>query len=190
MMRGMEWIVSAGLLVAVAAWVAGVCHRLQLLRSEVRGAWADWLADTQRRNETLGEFAESVSLRLPPGEMLPRTLRRLLGDSERGLRRGEHLLWSADEELRQTEGELRRKADAAARRVEESAALRADEGLWALCERLLQALERQEQSGNRFRLAAETYHAALREPPVQLIAPTLGFLRVVVLPLMQNARMP
>lgn len=186
----MEWLVSAGLLVAVAAWVAGVCHRLQLLRTEVRGAWEEWLADPRRRNKILGEFAESVSLLLPPGEMMPRTLRRLVTDSERSLRSGEQLLWTAEAESRQTEGKLRREANGAAHRVERTDALRSDEGVWRLCEHLLQTLERQEQSGRRFSLAAESYNAALREPPVQLIAPTLGFLRVVVLPLMQDAREP
>lgn len=186
----MEWLVSAGLLVAVAAWVAGVCHRLQLLRTEVRGAWADWLADTRRRNEALGAFAESVSLLLPPGEMLPRTLRRLVTDSDCELRQGDELLWDAEAATAQTEVALRQEANGAARRVERTDALRADATLWAACERLLQTLERQEQSGRRFSLAAESYNAALQEPPVQLIAPTLGFLRVVVLPLMQNAREP
>lgn len=177
-------------MVAVAAWVAGVCHRLQMLRTEVRGAWADWVDETRRRNETLGEFAESVSLLLPPGEMLPRTLRRLQGDSDRGLRQGEHLLWREDDALQQTEGALLREAGSAARQVEETAALRADAGLRGACERLLLALEHQEQSRNRFCLAAEAYNAALREPPVQLLAASLGFLRVAVLPLMQNARLP
>lgn len=186
----MEWLVSAGLLVAVAAWVACVCHRLQVLRTEVRGAWADWLADTRRRNETLGELAESVSVLLPPGEMLPRTLRRLVTDSERLLRAGDCLLWEAEEGTHRTEKALSREARGAARRVEDAASLRADEGLSALCERLLQALERQEQSGRRFCLAAESYNAALREPPVQLIAPPLGFLQVAALPLIQSARMP
>lgn len=178
MMAGMEWLVSAGLLVAVAAWVAGLCHRLRLLRSDVRGAWADWLADTRRRNEALGEMAECVSVLLPPGEMLPRTLRRLLADSDRALRAGEGLLWSDSAAPRQTEGDLRREARAAALRVEQTAVLRADEGAQGLCERLLLALERQEQSGRRLRLAAEAYNAVLREPPVQLLAPSLGFLRV------------
>lgn len=166
----MEWLVSAGLLVAVAAWVAGVCHRLQLLRTEVRGAWADWLADTRRRNEALGAFAESVSMLLPPGEMLPRTLRRLVTDSDCELRQGDELLWEVEAATAQTEAALRQEANGAARRVERTDALRADATLWAACERLLQTLERQEQSGRRFLLAAESYNAALQEPPVQLIA--------------------
>lgn len=186
----MEWLISAGLLVAVAAWVAGVCHRLQVLRTEVRGAWADWLADTRRRNESVEALAESVSVRLPSGEMLPRTLRRLVTDSERSLRGGEELLWAAEEETTTTEGELRRAACLAAHRVEETDSLREDKRLCALCEQLLHTLERQEQSARRFNLAAESYHAALQEPPVQLLASSLGFLQVAVLPLMQNAREP
>lgn len=175
MMSCMEWLVSAGLLVAVAAWVAGVCHRLQLLRTEVRAAWAEWLADTHRRNEHAEALAESVSVMLPPGEMLPRTLRRLVSDSELVLRQGEQLLWSEEEEARRTEDALRREACLAARRVEENGSLRADERLWSLCEQLLRTLERQEQSARRFNLVVETYNTALREPPVQLLAPSLGF---------------
>lgn len=181
MMPGMEWLVSAGLMVAVAAWVAGVCHRLQMLRAEVREAWADWLEDTRRRNDALGEFAESASVLLPPGEMLPRTLRRMVADSERSLRMGEHLLWTEDDAARVTETSLYREASAAARLVEQTPQLRDDEGLGALCEGLLRALERQEQSGHRLNLAAEAYNAALREPPVEMIAPVLGFLRIAYL---------
>lgn len=109
---------------------------------------------------------------------MPRTLRRLVEDSERHLRQGEHLLWEEDEETRQTERALHREAHDATRRVEETGNLRTDAGLWELCERLVHALKRQEQSGRRFNLAAEAYNAALREPPVQLLAPMLGFLRV------------
>lgn len=178
MMHGMEWLVSAGLLVAVAAWVAGVCHRMQLLRAEVRGTWADWMEDTHRRNESVEALAESVSVLLPAGEMLPRTLRRLVADSERHLRRGEYLLWAETEEPKQTEEELHREAHDAVCRVESTSSLRADARLLEHCERLVHTLERQEQSGRRFNLAAEAYNAALREPPVQLLAPMLGFLRV------------
>lgn len=178
-MRGMEWLVSAGLLVAVAAWVVGLCHRLQLLRTEVRSAWQDWLDDTRRRNESLGELAEAAALLLPQGEMLPRTLRRLIADSERTLPEGEKLLWSEHAETHRTEAALRREASAAARRVKSEQSLRADAGLSHLCEQLLLRLERQEQSGRRFRLAAEAYNAVLSEPPVRLLAPSLGFLRVV-----------
>lgn len=179
MMRNMEWLVSVGLLVAVAAWVAGLCHRLQLLRTEVRGAWQDWLDDTRRRNASLGEFAEVVALLLPQGEMLPRTLRRLVADSERMLLVGEGLLWDEAPFSRRTEGELRRAASAATRRAEEMADLQADERLRRVCEHLLQHMERQEQSGRRFRMAAEAYNAALTEPSVRLFAPSLGFVRVV-----------
>lgn len=176
---GMEWLVSAGLLVAVAAWVAGLCHRLQHLRTEVRGAWQDWLEDTRRRNKAAGEFAEFAALLLPPGEMLPRTLRRLVADSDRLLPVGERLLWTENVERVRTEGELRRELSAAARRAEDWRTGRADDGLERVSEELLQRMERYEQSGRRFRLAAEAYNAALAEPPVRLLAPSLGFLRVV-----------
>lgn len=178
MIRDMEWLVSVGLLVAVAAWVAGLCHRLQHLRAEVRGAWRDWLEDTRRRNETAGEFADFVALLLPPGEMLPRTLRRLLADSDRALPLGEGLLWAEHAERTLAEGALCRELSAATRRAEALQRQRADEGLARVCEQLLLCLERQEQSGRRFRIAAEAYNAALAEPPVRALAPGLGFLRV------------
>lgn len=179
MMLGMEWLVSTGLLVAVVAWVVALCHRLQLLRTDVRGAWQDWLDDTRRRNETLGEFAETVALLLPQGEMLPRTLRRLVADSDRMLLMGEGLLWEEVPHSSRTEGELRREASVAARRAEESGVLHSDERLRKVCDCLLQRMERQEQSSRRFRLAAEAYNAALSEPPVRLLAESLGFARVV-----------
>lgn len=166
----MEYLVSAGLLVAVLAWVSGLCHRLRLLRAEVQGAWADWLRDTRCRNETLGEFAELAAVLLPPGEMLPRTLRRLLADSERALRGGERLLWRADGTAMAAEQSLRREAERASRV--------GCDGLQSLGESLALALERQGRSERRFQSAAETYNLALREPPVRLLSAALGFHRV------------
>ena len=166
----MEYLISAGLFVAVLAWVSALCHRLRLLRAELRGAWADWLRDTRRRNATLGEFAELAAVLLPPGEMLPRTLRRLVADSDRALEGGERLLWRADRSALRAEQALRREAEHASR-------LGCD-GLQKLGERLTRELERQGQSERRFRLAAECYNAALAEPPVRPVAAGFGFLRV------------
>lgn len=166
----MEYLVSAGLLVAVLAWVSGLCHRLRLLRADLRGAWADWLRDTRRRNEALGEFAELAAVLLPPGEMLPRTLRRLLADSDRALRGGEALLWRSDRAALAAEAALRREAEQASRL--------ACAGLQEPGERLSLALERQGQSERRFQLAAEAYNLALQEPPARLLAPGFGFRRV------------
>lgn len=190
MIRRMEWLISAGLLVAVAAWVAGVCHRLRLLRSEVCDAWAAWMDDARRRNEALNEFAELASLLLPPGEMQPRTLRRLLADSERALRRGQGLLWQLDSVAEAGEHALRREAERAARRAEEESRRLAHEGLQNLGERLAQLLEKQGQSARRFREAAELYNAALREPPLQAVAASLGFRRTALPAHRQNARLP
>lgn len=161
---------------AVLAWVSGLCHRLRLLRAELRGAWADWLRETRCRNETLAEFAELAAVLLPAGEMLPRTLRRLLADSDRALRQGEALLWRADRSARAAEKALRREAGLAARCA--GATLLHHEGVQPLVERLTQELERQQQSERRFRLAAETYNAALHEPPVRPVAAGFGFLPV------------
>ena len=166
----MEYLVSAGLLAAVLAWVSALCHRLRLLRAEVQDAWADWLRDTRSRNEALGEFAELAAVLLPPGEMLPRTLRRLLADSDRALRGGENLLWHADRSALAAEQTLRQKAEQASRL--------GCEGLQSLSESLALALERQGQSERRFHLAAESYNMALLEPPVRLLARGLGFHRV------------
>ncbi|MCQ2365515.1 MAG: hypothetical protein MJ051_08210 [Akkermansia sp.] len=166
----MEYLVSAGLLVAVLAWVSALCHRLRLLRAELQGAWADWLRDTRCRNETLGEFAELAAVLLPRGEMLPRTLRRLVADSNRVLKDGERLLWRADRAMLRAEQALRQEAEQASKLHHE--------GLLELGERLARELERQGQSERRFRLAAECYNAALAEPPVRLVAPGFGFTRV------------
>lgn len=176
-MADMEILISVGLLVAVAAWGARLCHRLFCLRAELRGAWEAWMQDTRSRNETLEAFAELFSLLMPAGEMQPRTLRRLVADSERLLRAGEALLWQATAAECTAEGELRRAAELAARTVEERAALRGHESLGPLCERLLTAMERQSQSGARLQAAAEAYNAALQEPPARLVAPGMGFLR-------------
>lgn len=190
MIRRMEWLISVGLLVAVAAWVAGVCHRLQLLRNEVCNAWEAWMADARRRNETLGEFAAMMALLLPPGEMQPRTLRRLLADSERVLRRGQGVLWQADAAAEEGERALRQEAERAVRRAEEESRRLTHEGLQSLGASLAQRLERQGQSSRRLQLAAEAYNAALREPPLQAVAASLGF-RCASLPVPhKNARLP
>lgn len=165
----MEWLVSAGLLVAVAAWVAGVSHRLQMLRGKMRRAWADWLEETHRRNEALGKWTEAVSVLLPPGEMLPRTLRRLLSDSELDLRAGAVRM--------DTEGELKRKALTIAMSLSVPLPTPSDTGLPKLCEALRLCLEAQERRALQFRAAAEAYHTALQEPPIRLIAAALGFQR-------------
>lgn len=166
-MADMEILISVGLLVAVAAWVAGLCHRLSRLRAELRSAWEAWAQDTRRRNETLGEFAELYALLMPAGEMQPRTLRRLLADSDRALRAGK--LQDAGE------GELCRELERATSVVGETAVLRSHEGMAALCEQLTKAQKRQKLSEQQLQEAEEAYLAALKEPPVRLVAPSLGF---------------
>lgn len=173
MIRGMEILISVGLLVAVAAWVAQLCHRLVLLRAELRGAWEAWMLDTRRRNETLGELAELFSLLMPAGEMPPRTLRRLVADSERVLKAGESLLWQSRQPA--GEDELCRSATEAVRLAGERAELRGHQSMGTLRERLEADLEQQAQSETRLQLAAAAYNAALREPPVAPLAPVLGF---------------
>lgn len=173
MIRGMEILISVGLLVAVVAWVAHLCHRLVLLRAELLGAWGEWMLDTRRRNETLGEFTELFSLLMPAGEMPPRNLRRLVADSERVLRAGEALLWQTPPPA--GEDELCRTAAAAARMAEERAELREHLTMGTLRARLEADLAQQAQSETRLLLAAAAYNAALREPPVSPLAPVLGF---------------
>lgn len=169
MMAGMEILISVGLLVAVAAWVAGLCHRLSRLRAELLCAWKAWEQDTRRRNETLGEFAELYALLMPAGEMQPRTLRRLRADSDRALSSGQ---------MQDTgEGELCRALEQATLTVEETAALRSHEGMAALCEQLTKVQKRQKLSGQQLQEAEEAYLAALKEPPARLLAPSLGFHR-------------
>lgn len=169
----MEILISVGLLVAVAAWVARQCHRLILLRTELRSACSAWVLDTRRRNETLGEFTALFSLLMPAGEMTPRALRRLVADSERALQAGEALLWQAEA----TEGEdaLCRAAAEAARLAEERVELRQHEPMDSLRQRLKADLARQALSCTRLQEAAAAYNNALCEPPVRPLAPMLGF---------------
>lgn len=167
---GMELLISAGLLLVVAAWMTKTCHRLRSLHANVQQAWDAWMLDTRRRNAALEDVAELLALLLPTGDMLPRTLRRLSADSEYILRTG---LCKGDNH--QQEIRLCQEAEAAIRRADESAHLHSHETLAALCSKLTEALARQEESALNLQGVSELYNRALDEPPIRLLAPSFGF---------------
>lgn len=178
MMRGMEWLIASGLMVAVFAWLAELCHRLHLLRAGVLHTWEIWVDATHHRNDCLGNFAELLALLLPRGDMQPRALRRMVADSERALREhplpfrgtGRHAAVYGEEALRLCTGD-------SLRRVENHADLRRHEKLQGLCERLNVAEEWQRQTEQDYAARVAAYNRALREPPARLPAHLLGFRR-------------
>ena len=93
-MRGMQYLVSFALLVAVAAWIVRIYNNLDHLRGVVCSCWGQWRKATHHRNECLTDFAVVFALFLPQGDPLPRNLRRLAADSERTLALTREPRWS------------------------------------------------------------------------------------------------
>ena len=69
-MRGMQYLVSFALLVAVAAWMVRIYNNLDHLRGVVCSCWGQWRKATHHRNECLTDFAVVFALFLPQGDPL------------------------------------------------------------------------------------------------------------------------
>lgn len=178
----MQYLVSAALLVAVAAWVVAVFNRLNHLRGEVCGAWQQWITATHRRNECLADFASVFALLMPQGDMLPRSLRRLAADSERSLGASPEPHWGASPGfVGGAEAVLRRVVDDSMVAVENSPLLRAHERLQQLSSQVHLSCYQQEQYTRLFNHMAEAYNNALADPSGRLLAPLFGFASAGVL---------
>lgn len=191
MMHGMEWLIASGLLVAVWAWVAELCHRLLHLRAGVQGAWQQWVEATHRRNDCLIEVAAALAPALPREDVLPRVLRRLAEDSDRLLREQPQLPWGGVRHAAVlSEAALRRQAQGSWNRVAQQESLQWNEGLRHLRELWEDADAWQRQSERVYGDVAGSYNAALREPPVRALAGMLGFRRVGTFPLWEKENHP
>lgn len=173
----MPYLVSLALLVALAAWMVGVYNQLEHLRGVVCHCWGQWRKATQRRNESLRDFAAVFAMFMPPDAALPRDLRRLAEDSERTLALSLEPRWSRSHGfVGEAEKLLRMKVERSVQAVEDSPVMRAHDSLQRLCCSMSVSLYQQEKVAALFNQAAGEYNAALRAPSARLLAPIFGFL--------------
>lgn len=178
----MSYLVSVGLLVLVAAWVVGVYNRLRFLRGRVAAAWAHWLRATRQRNACVEEFAAAVSVALPQGDMLPRSMRRLAQDSNLALasaaagRSNTAAMRAAI-----TERELHRVLRRLEPTMEALCAQPSTEHLQFLGTQVNITLFHQGRQARIFNRLAADYNAALRDTPGRILSPLFGFEEAVPL---------
>lgn len=175
-MRGMQYLVSFALLVAVAAWMVRIYNNLDHLRGVVCSCWGQWRKATHHRNECLTDFAVVFALFLPQGDPLPRNLRRLAADSERTLALTREPRWSRLHGfVGGAESLLRQAVERSVQAVEDSPVMREHEHLQRLCSSMSVSLFQQEQMTELFNRAAKDYNAALVTPSARFLAPLFGF---------------
>lgn len=175
-MRGMQYLISLALLVAVGGWIVGVYNRLHHLRGSVCNCWSQWRKATHYRNECLSDFTAAFAAFLPREEPMLRHLRHLVADSERSLSLAPEPRWNSRCGFVAGAEQLVRQAVAqSVRMVEESPAMSAHEHLLELCSSVSLSLHRQEQLSALFNAAAGEYNAALGSPSARLLAPVFGF---------------
>ena len=178
----MSYLVSLGLLVLVAAWVVGVYNRLRILHSRVAEAWEHWRKVTRRRNACVEEFAAAVSVALPRGDMLPRSMRRLAQDSN--LELASATAGRADTATMRaaiTERELHRVLRRLEPAMEALGAQPSTEHLQFLGAQVNITLFHQGQHARIFNRLAADYNAALRDTPGRILSPIFGFEEAVSL---------
>lgn len=172
----MLYVVSLGMLVAVAAWVAAVYSRLNFLHGQVQDAWLQWVHATRRRNECLGDFTAAFAACLPQGSMLPRNLRRLTEDSRLALAAGAapprplcmKAVHDVEEHLQST---MRDSVSV----IENDRNLRENTVLVQLCNAISLSVWRQEQEERNYNRYAGDYNNAIDSPAVHWVAEAFGF---------------
>mgnify|MGYP003292472670 CR=1 FL=1 len=172
----MSYLVSIGLLVLVAGWALSVYNRLRYMREQVAEAWAHWLKATRQRNAYVEDFAAAVSLVLPPGDMLPRSLRKLAQDSRLALAQataGRHD--SSSLRASHAERELRRVLRRFEPTLESLAAQPSNEHLQFLGTQVNLLLFHQNQYARVFNRLAADYNTALQDVSGRILAPVFGF---------------
>lgn len=178
-MGGMEYIIPLALLVAVAAWLTAVFHRLNHLYGQVQSAWMQWSHATRQRNECLGDFTAVFSGYLPQGDMLPRDLRRLTEDSQRALSSSPQApMAGAMGAVGEAERALRRVVGDSVQTLESSAPMRENQRLLQLCSQMSVTLFQQEQMARSYNRLAADYNQALSAPSGRLVGGIFGFLPV------------
>lgn len=172
----MIYVVSLGLLVAVAAWLVSVYHRLNFLRGQVQDAWLQWSRVTMQRNERLGHFAASFASYLPVGDMLPRELRRMMEDSRLALSARPCAPRPGGlKALREAELGLRQRMGDSVQLIENSLVMRSNADLVQGCREVSDALAMQEQIAKAYDRSAGDYNSALLGPAARMVAGLFGF---------------
>ena len=178
MIGGMEIVVSMALLVAFLGWVVAVYNKLLHLRTEVLGAWKQWLSATRNRNERLSDFADGFAQTLPDGGAASERLRQLADDSEKTLHELQGPRWGIVEggSLPGVEWRLQRAVYESVHEVERVPGTPEHEQLHQLCGLMSVALCQQEHRTRLFNRAAQEYNAALVTLGGRMLAPLFGFL--------------
>ncbi len=175
-MRPMGYLIALGLLVAVAGWLTAMYHRLEHLRSHALAAWFQWQHGAHLRNEHLHQYAALFSLLLPQGNMMPRDIRRLIGDSERALSvpvdSASHS--TAVAQLGATEQALRRTLTQSFFFIDE-ACDGAPPDMSLVVEELKKLVSLQDNLAHTFNKSVDTYNHAISEPTGRFVSSLFGF---------------
>ncbi len=178
-MRGMQYLISFALLVALAAWMVGVYNNLDHLRCAVCRGWSHWREATHRRNVCLNDFAHGIAGEMPEVDSLSRVLLRLAADSERTLSLAVSPRWGDRSGfLGGAEQQLRLSVNQAVRMIEGNPDGEEDAHLQQLCSNLSVTLYQQDQMADLYNRAAREYNDALHAPSARFLAPVFGFLKV------------
>lgn len=172
----MQYLVSFALLVALAAWMAGVYNHLYHLRRAVCANWLQWCRSTHLRNVSLEDFVSSLAGFLSQHDDVSERLKSMVTSSEYEISVALEPHWGkARGSMIPGERLLRRTAAEALSAVEESPATRGQVHLQQLCSRVSSALYQQDQYATLFDRAVREYNEALSTPSACILAPVFGF---------------
>lgn len=172
----MEYLIALTLLVLVGAWVVGAYIRLHHLYVRVQGAWKKWHSAAEHRNECLGDFVAVFACHLPQEDMLARDIRRWSEDSRRALAAQPAApLQGHVHELELTERHLRRILRYSGRAMEATPQADETEQLLGLYHTMALSDRLQQEEAHIYNRTVRDFNAALDEPAMRLIGPTLGF---------------
>lgn len=172
----MEYLIALALLVLVGAWVVGAFIRLHHLHERVQSAWEKWQSATQHRNDCLGDFVSLFACYLPQEDTLARDMRRWAEDSRRALAALTNApVLGAGQVLGHAERNLERILRYSGRTVEATPQLRENEQLLGLYQAMAVSHRMQAEEARLYNRSVHDFNAALDEPAMRLLAPTLGF---------------
>ena len=174
----MNWLIALGLLVAVAAWVLSVYHRLHHLQLRAQEAWALWETATRHRNACVEALVPVLAASSPRVPTLPGALRRAAKDSDQGLDlagSGIDVLPDAHwlHPMGRQERSLRRLVADAFDAMDALPPSLADSELAQLGSALSISLFQQEQRTEQYNRAAESFNEALQTPSGRIVGSAL-----------------
>ncbi len=177
MMAGMNWLIAFALLVAVAAWVLSVYHRLHHLHLQALEAWSQWERATRYRNACVEALAPALAASASRVPGLPRELADAAQDSELGLSLDDGMpMLPAAERLRPMGRRERCMRRLVADAFDAMDALPPGPDVAELSQlgsALSVSLFQQEQRTEQYNRAAENYNAALQTPSGRLVGSAL-----------------